>query len=66
VYPMVVDQPSLRPRLHLWSESCAKGFVFRSWSNVGHIPRLEVPERVLPELEKLLAIHPIKTGSAAT
>lgn len=32
-------------------------FVFHSWRDVGHVPQLEVPERVVPEIERFFALH---------
>ena len=40
-------------------------FVHRSWHDVGHVPQLEVPERVLPEIDRFFALHPMPTGIAA-
>lgn len=39
-------------------------FVFRSWHDVGHVPQLEVPERVIVEIERFFRLHPA-TGVAA-
>src|SRR5262249_19349521 len=40
-------------------------FIYRSWSDVGHVPQLEVPERVMRELERFFALYPIGPGVVA-
>jgi pimeloyl-ACP methyl ester carboxylesterase len=41
-------------------EACALNprFVLRSWPDVGHVPHLEVPERVVPEIARFFACYP--------
>lgn len=40
-------------------------FELRTWSDVGHVPQLEVPERVLHEIERFFTVHPITEGARA-
>ncbi len=40
-------------------------FEIRTWSDVGHVPQLEVPERVLHEIERFFTVHPLDTGARA-
>ncbi len=39
------------------AEMCALNprFTYRSWQDVGHVPQLEVPERVVPEIDRFFA-----------
>lgn len=48
-------------------ETCALNprFVYRAWPDVGHVPQLEVPERVLPEIERFFTQHPMSGVDAA-
>jgi pimeloyl-ACP methyl ester carboxylesterase len=48
-------------------EACALNprFVYRSWSDVGHVAQLEVPERILEAVDPFFAEHPIATTIAA-
>lgn len=40
-------------------------FELKTWPDVGHVPQLEVPERVVPEIARFFADNPIETGAAA-
>lgn len=40
-------------------------FELRSWADVGHVAQLEVPERVLHEIDRFFAVHPLTAGAAA-
>jgi pimeloyl-ACP methyl ester carboxylesterase len=40
-------------------------FQFRTWEDVGHVAQLEVPERVLPEIERFFAANPLTDAAKA-
>lgn len=40
-------------------------FELRTWADVGHVAQLEVPERVLHEIDRFFAVHPITNGAVA-
>jgi pimeloyl-ACP methyl ester carboxylesterase len=48
-------------------QACALNprFELRSWPDVGHVPQLEVPERVLPEITRFFAENPVTSAAAA-
>ncbi len=48
-------------------EACEmnSGFLFRLFPEVGHVPQLEVPERVMAEIDAFFRKHPIGPGKVA-
>jgi pimeloyl-ACP methyl ester carboxylesterase len=54
-------------RLRSIRHMCAwnKAFQLQSWPDVGHVAQLEVPERVLPVIDRFFSDHPIQASVAA-
>jgi pimeloyl-ACP methyl ester carboxylesterase len=40
-------------------------FKLHTWEDVGHVAQLEVPERVLPEIERFFAANPMTDAAKA-